>query len=101
MKGKRYSPEQIVKILREGEQAGSAREVIRRYDITEQTFYRWKRVYAGMEVTDIKRLKAIQEENTQLKKLVADQALKISLLEDVNSKNGKPLSPAAGDEGFG
>jgi putative transposase len=86
MKGKRYSAEQIVKILREAEQAGTAREVIRRYDITEQTFYRWKRVYAGMEVTDIKRLKAMQEENAQLKKLVADQALKISLLEDVNSK---------------
>lgn len=86
MKGKRYRPEQIVKILREGEQAESAREVIRRYDITEQTFYRWKRVYAGMEVTDIKRLRAIQEENAQLKRLVADQALKISLLEEVNSK---------------
>ena len=86
MKGKRYSAEQIVKILREAEKAGTAREVIRRYDITEQTFYRWKRVYAGMEVTDIKRLKAMQEGNTQLKKLVADQALKISLLEDVNSK---------------
>jgi len=86
MKGKRYSAEQIVKILREAEKAGTAREVIRRYEITEQTFYRWKRVYAGMEVTDIKRLKAMQEENAQLKKLVADQALKISLLEDVNSK---------------
>jgi putative transposase len=86
MKGKRYSPEQIVKILREAERADSARDVIRRYEITEQTFYRWKRVYAGMEVTDIKRLRAMQEENAQLKKLVADQALKISLLEDVNSK---------------
>jgi putative transposase len=86
MKGKRYSAEQIVKILREAEKADSAREVVRRYNITEQTFYRWKRVYAGMEVTDIKRLKAMQEENAQLKKLVADQALKISLLEEVNSK---------------
>lgn len=86
MKGKRYSPEQIVKILREAERAESARDVIRRYDITEQTFYRWKKVYAGMEVADIKRLKAIQEENARLKRLVADQALKISLLEDVNSK---------------
>lgn len=86
MKGKRYSPEQIVKILREAERAESAREVIRRYAITEQTFYRWKKVYAGMEVADIKRLRAMQEENAQLKKLVADQALKISLLEDVNSK---------------
>lgn len=86
MKGKRYSPEKIVKILREAERAESAREVIRRYGITEQTFYRWKKVYAGMEVTDIKRLRAMQEENARLKKLVADQALKISLLEDVNSK---------------
>jgi putative transposase len=86
MKGKRYSAEQIVKILREAEKADSAREVVRRYNITEQTFYRWKRVYAGMEVTDIKRLKAMQEENAQLKKVVADQALKISLLEEVNSK---------------
>ena len=86
MKGKRYSPEQIVKILREAERAESAREVIRRYDITEQTYYRWKKVYAGMEVADVKKLKAMQEENTRLKKLVADQALKISLLEDVNSK---------------
>jgi putative transposase len=86
MKGKRYSAEQIVKILREAEKADSAREVVRRYNITEQTFYRWKRVYGGMEVTDIKRLKAMQEENAQLKKLVADQALKISLLEEVNSK---------------
>jgi len=86
MKGKRYSPEQIVKILREAERADSAREVIRRYNITEQTFYRWKKVYAGMEVADIRKFKAIQEENVRLKKLVADQALKISLLEDVNSK---------------
>jgi putative transposase len=86
MKGKRYSPEQIVKILREAEKAESAREVVRRYDITEQTFYRWKKVYAGMEVADIRKLKAVQEENVRLKKLVADQALKISLLEDVNSK---------------
>lgn len=86
MKTKRYSPEQIVKILREAEGTKSAREVIRRYNITEQTFYRWKKVYAGMDVADVKRLKSLQEENQQLKKLVADQALKISLLEDVNSK---------------
>ena len=64
----------------------TAREVIRRYGISGVTFYRWKKVYAGMEVADIKKLKAIQEENMRLKKLVADQALKIQLLEDVNSK---------------
>jgi len=49
--------------LREAEKADSAREVVRRYGITEQTFYRWKRVYAGMDVPDLKRLKAMQEEN--------------------------------------
>jgi putative transposase len=86
MKGKRYSPEEIVKMLREAEGAKSAREVIRRYNVSEQSFYRWKKVYAGMDVPDLKKLKAIQEENLRLKKLVADQALKISLLEDVNSK---------------
>jgi len=86
MKGKRYSPEEIIKILREGESAASAREVIRRYGVSEQTFYRWKKVYAGMEVSDVKRFKLLQVENSQLKRLVADQALKISLLEDVNSK---------------
>ena len=85
MKGK-YSPEQIVGILREAEGARTAREVIRRYGISGVTFYRWKKVYAGMEVADIKKLKAVQEENVRLKKLVADQALKIQLLEDVNSK---------------
>lgn len=86
MKGKRYSPEQIIKILREAEAAASAREVIRRHGVSEQTFYRWKKVYAGMEVSDVKRFKLLQAENSQLKRLVADQALKISLLEDVNSK---------------
>lgn len=86
MKSKRYSPEQIVKILREAEGAASVREVVRRYDVTEQTYYRWRKVYAGMEVTDIKRFRAVQEENQRLKKLVADQALKIVLLEEVNSK---------------
>ena len=86
MKGKKHSPEQIVKILREAERAESAREVIRRYDITEQTFYRWKKVYGGMGISEVKKLKQVQEENARLKRLVADQALKIQLLEDVNAK---------------
>ena len=86
MKGKRYSAEQIVRILREGEGVGSIAEVARRYGVSEQTIYRWKKVYAGMEVSDLKRFKGLQAENAQLKKVVADQALKISLLEEVNSK---------------
>ena len=86
MKLKRYSAEQIVGILREAEGAQTAREVVRRYGISEVTFYRWKRAYAGMEVSEVRKLKVIQEENMRLKKLVADQALKIQLLEEVNSK---------------
>ena len=86
MKGKRYSAEQIVKILREVQGVGSIAGVARRYGVSEQTIYRWKKVYAGMEVSDLKRLQGLQAENAQLKKLVADQALKISLLEEVNSK---------------
>ena len=86
MRGKGFTPEQIVGILREAEGAKTAREVIRRCGISEQTFYRWKRTYAGMEVSEIRKLKAIQEENLRLKKLVADQALKIQLLEEINSK---------------
>lgn len=86
MKKKRYSPEAIVKILREAEGAKTAREVIRRHNITEQTFYRWKNLYGGLGVSEVRNLKTLQEENSQLKRLVADQALKISLLEDVNSK---------------
>ena len=86
MKCKRYSAEQIVKILREVQGVGSIAGVARRYGVSEQTIYRWKKVYAGMEVSDLKRLQGLQAENAQLKKLVADQALKISLLEEVNSK---------------
>lgn len=86
MKGTRYSPEQIVRILREGEGVGSIAEVARRHGVSEQTIYRWKKVYVGMEVSDLRRFKGLQAENAQLQKLVADQALKISLLEEVNAK---------------
>ena len=83
---KRYSEEQIVKFLQECEELNSVREVSRKYNISEQTIYRWKQVYGGMEVSDVKKMKALEVENLRLKKLVADQALDISILKELNSK---------------
>ena len=86
MKKKRFSEEQIIRILKEEEGSRSIREVCRKHNITEQTFYRWRNKYGGMDVSEARRLKELERENQQLKKLVADQALDISLLKDVNSK---------------
>ena len=77
MKQKRYSEEQIVKILGEQTAGVTAREVIRKYGISEQTFYRWKSKYAGMDVQEVKRLRQLEEENRRLKQIVADKELDI------------------------
>ena len=77
MKQKRYSEEQIVKILGEQTAGVTAREVIRKYGIAEQTFYRWKSKYAGMEVKEVKRLRQLEEENRRLKQIVAEKELDI------------------------
>jgi putative transposase len=77
MKQKRYSEEQIVKILGEQTAGVTAREIIRRYGISEQTFYRWKSKYAGMDVQEVKRLRQLEEENRTLKQIVADKELDI------------------------
>ena len=83
---KRFSEEQIVKILQEAEMAKTQREVIRRYNITEQTFYRWKRKYGGMNVSEVKRLKSLETENAKLKKLLAEQMLVNEALKEVVEK---------------
>jgi putative transposase len=77
MKQKRYSEEQIVKILGEQSAGVQASEIIRRYGISEGTFYRWKSKYAGMEVQEVKRLRQLEEENRKLKQLVAEKELDI------------------------
>ena len=86
MKKKRFSEAQIVRILRAAEQVGNVREICRKENVTEQTFYRWRNKYGGMEVADVKRLKALEEENRRLKQMVADQALDIQVLKEVNAK---------------
>lgn len=83
---KRYSEEQVIGILREGEKSGKIREVCRRHAVTEQTCYRWRKKYAGMEVSDIRRLRELAKENAQLKRLLAERDLEIDVMKEVLSK---------------
>ena len=64
----------------------AARDVCRKHNVSEQTFYRWKSKYGGMNVSEVKRLKELEHENEELKKIVAEQALDIRMLKDINSK---------------
>lgn len=86
MKRKRFSEEQIIKILKEAESAGNIRDLCRLHNITEQTFYRWRNKFGGMEVSEARRLRELERENAELKKMVAEQSLDIRMLKDVNSK---------------
>jgi putative transposase len=85
-KGKKHSPEQIVGILRRIEGGEAAPAVCREVNISEATLYRWKQQYGGMQLDEVKELKALREENVRLKRVVADQALNIYVLKEVNSK---------------
>ena len=83
---KRFTEEQIVRILHEAEGGMSTRDVCRKHGIAEQTFYRWKTKYGGMDVSEAKRAKALERENSELKKIVADLTLDNRMLRDVNTK---------------
>lgn len=83
---KRHSEEQIIRILKQAESGIPVADVLREHNISQGTFYRWKAKFGGMDVSEAKRLKALEEENTRLKRLVAEQALDIQILKDVNSK---------------
>ena len=84
--GRRRTEEEIVKILKEAESGVPVRDVIRKYNVSEQNFYRWRQKYGGMETSEVRRLKDLERENAELKKMVAEQALDIRMLKDINSK---------------
>jgi len=85
--GKRYTEEQIIGILKEAAAAKNVGDVIRRHGIAADTYYRWKSKFAGMDVSDARRLKALEDENRRLKKLVAEQALDNQLLKEALGKD--------------
>lgn len=83
MKRSRFTQEQIIGILREADAGAQIRELSRRHGITEQTFYRWRNKYGGMDVTEARRLSQLEDENRRLKRIVADQALNLQVLRDL------------------
>ena len=87
MKGKRFTPEQIVKSVKESEIGVKNVDICRKYGISEQTFYNWENKYGGMDVSDAMRLKVLEDENRKLKGLVADLSLDNKILKDLLGKN--------------
>ena len=87
MKTRTYTEEQIIAVLREGEAGAKVAELCRKYGMSDATYYNWKAKYAGLTVSELKRLKGLEDENRRLKQIVADQALDISALKELLSKN--------------
>lgn len=83
----RFTEEQIISILKQAEAGMKVAEVCRKNGISDATFYKWRAKYGGLEVSEIRRLKQLEEENARLKRLVGEQALDISVLKELLSKN--------------
>jgi len=97
MARKRYSPEQIIRLLREAEvfiaEGMAAAEAARKIGVSEQTYYRWRKEYGGMQVEQAKRLKTLEQENIRLKRLVAEKELDIQILKEALSYESKNCWP--------
>jgi putative transposase len=83
---KRFTEEQIIKVLKEHEAGTGTTDLCRRHGISPATFYKWKAKFSGMDVSDARRLRVLETENARLKRMVADLHLDIDMLKDVNSK---------------
>ena len=86
MKGKTHSTGEMIRILRQADGSETAQSVCRAHNISEQTFYRWKKKYGAMELADVRRLKELEKENPELKKMLAESMLENRVLKEVNSK---------------
>ena len=84
---KRYTEEQIIAVLKEAQSGMTTLDVCRKHGISDATFYKWRSKYGGLEISEARRLRVLEEENRKLKRLVADQALDILALKEINSKN--------------
>jgi putative transposase len=88
MRASRFNEEQIIGILREHEAGAKTPELCRRHGISDATFYKWKARYGGLEVSEARRLKSLEDENRRLKKLLAEAMLDNAALKDILGKNG-------------
>ena len=86
MKGKRYTEEQIIRILREAEAGKSVAQVCREHGVSEFSFYRWRNKFGGMDVSEARRLRELEAENARLKRIVAQQALDIDAIKELLRK---------------
>jgi len=98
VKTRRYSEVQIFRILQEVDAGSQVVDVARKHGVSPATIHRWKSKYSGMTLSELRRLKALEEENARLKRIVAQQVLDIELLKEINSKNGKPSRPKVSSE---
>ena len=87
MKQSRFTQEQIIGVLREHQAGAAAADLCRKHGISDATFYKWRSRYGGMEVSDAKRLRGLEEENAKLKKLLAESMLDVSTLREMLAKN--------------
>ena len=87
MRRSRFSEEQIIAILKEQEAGLATAEVCRKHGVSPASFYKWKAKFGGLDVSDAKRLKALEDENGKLKKLLAEAMLDNAVLKDINSRN--------------
>lgn len=86
MKRSRFSDEQIIRILNEHRSGKTIKDICAQHNLSTATFYIWKRKYGDMDVQDVRKQRALEEENARMKKIIADQAMQIDILKEINSK---------------